>query len=522
MDAHSKTPESVESLQEKVQLLEQQNAQLNAKLKWYEEQYRLSQKRLFGTSSEQSDAQQIDLFNEAEDLGSPQVAEPTVETVTYSRQKREAGQTADKIKDLPVETIEYCLEDADQICPNCSGLLHEMSQQIRREIKIIPAQAVVVEHVQHIYACRACEQGNITTPVIKATMPKPLLPGSIASASLVATIIDNKYTNSLPLYRQEQQFARLGLELSRQNMANWVLAAADPWLKILYDRMHEHLVQRPALHADETTLQVLRESERSAQSDSYMWLYRSGRDGPAIILYDYQTTRAGKHAANFLSEFSGYLHVDGYAGYNQLPKVTLVGCWAHARRKFDEALKALPADLKDKEVAAREGLNYCNKLFAIERDLKDRSNEDRKTERLSRSKPLLDEFFQWLKKQQRQTLPKSAFGKAIAYCLNQWNDLTTFLLDGQLEIDNNRAERSIKPFVIGRKNFLFSNTPKGARGSAIIYSLIETAKENRLKPLEYLTWLFEKLPNVDTTEKAVIDAMLPWSDLIPDICRMKV
>lgn len=197
-----------------------------------------------------------------------------------------------------------------------------------------------------------------------------------------------------------------------------------------------------------------------------------------------------------------------------------MGCWAHARRKFKEALKALPAEQKDKPVAAKVGLNYCNRLFAIERQLGDLSDQKRYVKRLELSKPVLDEFYIWLKRQRQLTLPKSAFGQAITYCLNQWDNLNRFLLDGRLEIDNNRSERSIKPFVIGRKNFLFSNTPRGANGSAIIYSIIETAKENSLKPFEYLQYLFEQLPNVDISAAAVVDTLLPWSDALPANCRM--
>jgi len=505
---------------DKILIQEQQIAELNAKLKWYEEQFRLSRQKQFGASSEKTSPEQINLFNEAEDIADPKLEEASLETITYQRKKKQAGQREDKLKDLPVEVIEYRLEKHEQICPCCQGILHEMSTQVRQEIKVIPAQIISVKHVQYIYACRQCEKENITTPIIKAEMPRPILPGSLASPSILAYIMDQKYTNSLPLYRQEQQFSRLGIELSRQTMANWLLAAADPWLKIIYDRLHEQLLEKDILHADETTLQVLKEPGRSAESKSYMWLYRTGRDGPPIVLYDYQTTRASKHPDSFLSGFKGYLQTDGYSGYGKLASVTLLGCWAHARRKFTEALKALPADQKDKPVAASIGLGYCNKLFAVERQLKDMSAKERYEKRLELSKPLLSEFHIWLKRQRQQTLPKSMFGQAITYCLNQWDALNTFLLDGRLEIDNNRAERSIKPFVIGRKNFLFSNTPRGARGSAIIYSIIETAKENNLKPYNYLMHLFEQLPNIDTGDQAAIDSLMPWSDSLPEECRM--
>lgn len=511
--------QAIEQLNDKILILEQQNAELNAKLKWYEEQFLLSRQKQFGPSSEKTDPEQLNLFNEVEDTANPKAKEPDYETITY-RRKKQAGQRAEQLRDLPVEIIEYRLPEEKQICPCCQGKMHEMSTQVRQELKIIRPQVIVVKHVQYIYACRKCEQENTTTPIIKAEMPRPILPGSLASPSMLAYIMDQKYTNSQPLYRQEQQFNRLGIDLSRQTMANWLLNTADSWLKIIYDRMHELLAKRNILHADETTLQVLREPDRSAESKSYMWLYRTGRDGPAIVLYDYQTTRASKHPISFLTGFKGYLQTDGYSGYGQLEGVTLVGCFAHARRKFTDALKALPADQKDKPVAAKLGLDYCNKLFAIERQLKDLSDEKRYEKRMELSRPVLDEFYVWLKKQRQQTLPKSAFGQAITYCLNQWDNLNHFLLDGRLEIDNNRAERSIKPFIIGRKNFLFSNTPRGAKGSAIIYSIIETAKENNLKPFEYLQYLFEQLPNVDIKNVAVVDSLLPWSDILPVNCRM--
>ena len=520
MDMQENSDLIIEQLNAEILKQNQQIAELNAKLKWYEEQFRLSREKQFGASSEKTDPEQINLFNESEDSADPKLEEPTVETITYQRRKKQAGQREDKLKGLPVEIIEYRLEEHEQVCPSCRGSLHEMSTQVRQELKIIPAQVSVVKHVQYIYACRQCEKDNITTPIIKAKMPKPILPGSLASPSILAYIMDQKYTSSLPLYRQEQQFSRLGIDLSRQTMANWLLNAADPWLKIIYDRMHEQLLKQDILHADETTLQVLKEPGRLAESKSYMWLYRTGRDGPAIVLYDYQTTRASKHPDSFLSGFTVYLQTDGYSGYGKLNGVTLVGCWAHARRKFTEALKALPTAQKDKPVAASVGLDYCNRLFAIERQLKELSSQEHYEKRLELSKPMLDDFYTWLKKQRQQTLPKSAFGQAITYCLNQWDDLNHFLLDGRLEIDNNRAERSIKPFVIGRKNFLFSNTPRGAKGSAIIYSIIETAKENNLKPYNYLVYLFERLPNVDTQDSVTVDSLLPWSDTLPVDCRM--
>lgn len=326
-----------------------------------------------------------------------------------------------------------------------------MSAEIRKELKIIPAQVSVVKHERHIYACRRCEREDIKTPIITASMPKPVLPKSLASPSAMAFIMSQKYVEGMPLYRQQQQLSRLGIDLSRQTLANWMVKGAD-WLSLIYERMHEHLLKQDILHADETILQVLREPGRAAKSTSYMWLYRTGRAGPAIVLYDYQTTRASKHPCRFLSGFKGYLHVDGYAGYNALPNTTLVGSWAHARRKFDEALKALPAEKRSAAVAAKEGLDFCNQLFAIEREIREATPEERYEIRLTRSRPVMEAFLAWLNTQKPRVLPKSAFGQAVKYCLNQWDRLVVFLQDGRLEIDNNRGERSIKPFVIGRKN----------------------------------------------------------------------
>ncbi|CAB3395977.1 transposase [Kyrpidia spormannii] len=514
--------ETIESLEKRIQRLEQENAELAAKVAWYEEQFRLSQRRRFAASSERSKttSEQLELFNEAEVEAQTPPPEPTVETVTVRRVKK-PGQREEKLKELPVERIEHRLAEEEQVCPQCRDALHEMSTEVRRELKIIPAQVKVVEHVRQLYSCRRCEREEIQTPVVKAPMPKPVQPGSLASPSAVAYVMTQKYVEGMPLYRQEQQFERQGLALSRQTLANWIVYSAEHWLEPLYERMHRELLNQDILHADETTLQVLREPGRAAETTSYLWLYRTGRYSPPIVLYEYQRTRAAEHPKAFLNGFKGYLHVDGYAGYNGLADVTLVGCWAHARRKFDEALKSLPASKRSAPVAAKEGLAYCNRLFAIERDLKELTPEERYRRRLELSRPVLDEFLAWLVEQKEHALPKSAFGQAIQYCLGQWGKLEAFLKDGRLEIDNNRSERSIKPFVIGRKNWLFANTPKGAKASATVYSIVETAKENGLNPYEYLRYLFERLPNVNINDASVLDRLLPWSPELPESVRRR-
>lgn len=521
--------EHVQHLEQEVRVLQQGKDQLQmqvdemaAKLKWYEEQLRLGRQKQFGTSSERTrpDQLQFDLFNEAEAEADPKREEPTMETVTYRRRK-ERGQREAMLRDLPVERIEYELPAKEQVCSCCGGPLHSMSTEVRRELKIIPAEVKVVEHVRHVYACRQCEREATETPVITAPMPKPAAPGSLASPSMLAFIMCEKYLNAMPLYRQEQQFARLGVELSRQTLSNWVVKGATDWLGLIYGQLRTHLLAQSVLHADETTLQVLREDGRAAETPSYLWLYRTGRDSPPIVLYDYQKTRGGEHPRDFLTGFHGHLHVDGYPGYHKVANATLVGCWAHARRKFDEALKALPDDKQKAAVAAREGLEFCNRLFAIEREIKDATTEERLKVRTERSRPVVDAFSAWLRMQRPRVLPKSTLGMAIAYCQNQWEKLIVFLQDGRLELDNNRSERSIKPFVIGRKNWLFANTPRGAGASATVYSIIETAKENGLNPLTYLTWLFEELPQLDDPkDPAALDRLLPWSKTLPPACRL--
>jgi transposase len=438
-----------QGMQQRVAQPEEINAALQQRITWFEEQFRLSQQRRFGAAHEGSDALQLPLFNEAEHDAADALA-PVVETITYERKKKTPGQRAVAWNHLPVERVEYRLPEADQVCPQCGGPLHEMGADVRQELEVIPAQLKVREHVRYRYACRHCERCALTTPVRSAPMPPPVYPGSFASASLLAYTLHQKYVAGLPLYRQSQEWARLGLSLSRQTLANWVLYAAHEWLRPLYGALRAQLWMRDILQADETTVQVLQEPDRRAQSPSYMWLYRSGRDGPAIVLYDYQRSRSGDHPRRFLEGFRGYLHVDGYAGYRGLPDAILVGCWAHARRKFTDALKSLPAAARDGPSAIREGLEYCNRLFAIERTVQAADPAVRYRVRTERSRPVLAQFAWWLRAHRHTALPKSPLGEAIAYCLNQWTALPAFLLAGRLELDNNRSERSIKPFVLGR------------------------------------------------------------------------
>lgn len=496
MENTSKTTENVAELKNRI-------AELEALVKYYEEQFRLSKHRQFGASSEKSeyDFGQLTIFNEPELFADATMPERELIEIEKHYRKR-TRLTTDKLPDdLPVEVVEHDLPESDRICPECGGALHVMGRDTRRELVIVPAQVKIREHVRMIYACHSCERDECGVPIVKAQANAPVIKGSFASPEAIAHIMTQKFMTGVPLYRQEQEFKRNGILLSRQTMSNWLIRAAEDWLEPIYDTLHETLCNHDVLHADETTLQVLREPGKTAQSKSYMWLYRtSGDDTHPIVLYEYQPDRKALRPQVFLKDFKGYLHADGYDGYHKLPEcITVVGCWAHVRRKFDEALKVLPTNGRESSFAL-VGKRYCDRLFELERDTADLSPEERYKKRLETSKPLAEEFFAWANS--ISTMPKSGASIAARYALSQKKYLESYLVDGRLEISNNRAERSIKPFVIDRKNFLFANTPRGAKASAVVFSLIETAKENGLNPFTYLSYVFTNAPNWDIRNNA--------------------
>ncbi len=492
---------------------------LQAELNWYKEQFTLHNKRQFGASSEQTPLpDQISLFNEAEVCANEKATEDDLVEVITKRSKKK-GKRHEDLKELPVERIDYTLTEEEQVCPVCDADLHDMTTQIRRELTIIPATVNVTEHVQHIYTCRACEEVEEKATIVKAPMPKAVLPKSLVSPSLLAHIMHQKFCLGLPLYRQEQEFKRQDIPINRQNMSNWVLNGSKEHLSHLYDRLHEIMVSKDIIHGDETDIQVLHEDGREATKKSKMWVYITGHTEDAICLYDYRTTRSGKHAVNFLKGFDGYLCTDGYTGYNAVPGVTIMGCVAHVRRKYNDALVAIKDKSTTSYTKAEEGLTFCNRLFKLESDWKDITPEERYNKRQEEMKPVLDAFLTWVKYMKDLSLPKSTLGQAIKYTYNLWPKIITILKDGRLELSNNRAERAVKPFVINRKNFLFCNTPRGAQSSAIVQSIVETAKINNLKPFDYLKHLLEQLPNIDTCNNEALDKLLPWSDELPQSCK---
>ena len=510
--------------------LEEKNAQLTAQeeriaslehqVELLTEAIRLAQQKRFGTSSEQITDEGMEqlslLFNEAEVYVQEEPSEP-VTVAAHERRKHEY--TLDKIpEDLPTEVIEHRLEGEELVCPVCGEEMTEIGKEVINKVKIKPAELIIEQHVYYSYACQTCNKENIETPVVKAPYEPSVIPGSFATAEAIACIMTEKFVMGVPIYRQEQALKRQGIRLSRQTMSNWILTASERLLHPFYEALHKEILTRDVLHADETTLQVLHEPGKKPTTKSYIWLYRTSGDGkPPVALYEYQPGRGAKHPQEFLEGFRGYLHTDGYAGYHNLPEaITVVGCWAHTRRKFDEVIKSLPKE-KVKGSSAAQGLAYCQRLFQIEEELAELPPEERYEQRLKRAKPVLDALLAWANL--RNAAPKSALGKALNYLKEQWSYLTNYLKDGRLELSNNRAERSIKPFVIDRKNFLFANTPRGATGSAVIFSLIQTALENGLDPYRYLTWLLKNAAKTDLSADESIRALLPWN--APEECRVR-
>ena len=504
MEKQEKTIEIPLSVYQNFLKQAEQIAELKQQVEWLTEQFRLARHKQFGASSEQTDDGQLCLFNEAEQTADLTAPEPEI-TGVKAHYRKKTRLTTDKLpEDLPVEIIRHELPEEKRVCPDCGCPLHKMGEDIREELKIIPAKAVIVRHVRYIYACRHCEERSDHVPIVKAELPNPVIKGGFASPEAVAHIASQKFVMGSPLYRQEQEWAQNGILLSRQTMSNWLVKACEDWLEPIYEEMRRRLCGHQVLHADETTLQVLREDGKSAQSKSYMWLYRtSGEAERQIVLYDYQRDRKHIHPEAFLKDFSGFLHADGYDGYHKLPdRIVVVGCWAHLRRKFDEALQTLPKE-KRKSSDAAKGIAYCDRLFHFEKQFALLSPEERREKREQLSKPMMEAFFTWA--DSLRALPKSLLGKAVYYSQSQRKYLKAYLLDGRLEISNNRAENSIRPFVMGRKNWLFSNTPNGARTSAVYYSLIVSARENGLVPFEYLTNVFTQAPN-----GADIESLMPW------------
>jgi transposase len=465
------------------------------------EQIRLLLAQMFGKKSEKgsgdSGAVQMPLF----DMPEPEVEveEEDVEVLPHKRKKpgRKKLPAA-----LPRVEIVHDIDEAEKVC-GCGATLDRIGEDISEKLDVIPAVIRVIKHIRPKYACKQCEGLDTEGPVVKiAPPPKQVIPKSIATAGLLAYILIAKFCDALPFYRQESQFARIGAEISRANMCNWamkVAIACQPLLSLL----HQEIRSGPLINIDETTVQVLREPDRAATTKSYMWVCRGGTPDRPGLMYHYAPSRSAEVAKALLEGYSGVVQTDGYAGYGFLDHIAGVhhaGCLAHARRKFTDAQKARGKNSKPGSVDV--ALAYIRKIYAVESEAKkmELSGDQLLRLRQEKAKAVFDDFFKWLSKKSLQVVPKSLLGKAVNYTLNQWSHLLVYLEHPDVTPDNNMAENAIRPFVIGRKNWLFAGTPDGAKASADIYSLIETAKANNLEPYKYLRYLFEKIPFIECEE----------------------
>ncbi|MDR3558444.1 MAG: IS66 family transposase [Candidatus Pacebacteria bacterium] len=507
----------IESLTNENDRLKSELARTKALNDWFTGQLRLSKVRAFGTSSEASETLSL-VFDEAELSQDPSLPEPTIEEVVEKKKPhhpKKKGHREAQLKDLEIKEVTHEIPEAERVCPCCAKPMNFIGTEKRHTIEYVPAQFIHQIDLQEKYACKNCQDNDVKTPIIAAKIPKTPIIKSVASASLLAFIIYRKYVEAMPLYRQEVSLERDDLNISRQTMSNWMIKCSEI-LTPLYERLHDYLIAGDIVRADETVIQVLNEKGRKAQSQSYMWHYGRHLDGISISMFDYQQTRAGENPKNFLKNFTGYIQADGYAAYNCVPKVIISACWAHARRKFHEAIFALPdAARKLGKSNAHVGFDFCNQLYAIEHEAKGKSDAEILNLRQTKSAAILAKLRTWLDERHSETAPKSQFGMAVNYCINQWDKLIQYINDPRLEIDNNRAERSIKPFVIGRKNWIFANTPSGAKASAILYSIAETAIENKLHPRKYLEYLLNEIPK--RANGAPIDDLLPWSTEVRQI-----
>ena len=479
-----------------------------------QEQIEYLTKKLFGTSSEKRrprDENQISLFDEAEQESDPDAKEPPLEQELVREHTRKAKtRLCEKLKGIPVEQRVYDITDEEKVCPQCGTALMPIgSEVVRRALEYIPAKVKVIEYVSLHYGCPACKQTD-EPYIVKAKVPAALMKHSLASASSVAWVMYQKYANALPLKRQEKDWKQYGAELSRTTLANWIIHCSKNYFRPLYDYFHRELLKRSFAMADETRIQVLNEPDRRAETQSFMWLFRSGEDGlPPIILYQYTETRNGDHASDFLNGFVGYLATDGYQGYNKVPGIKRCSCWAHIRRYF---IDAIPKGKQyDYSQPAVQGVQYCDRLFRIEDYINSKYPDDyekRKQLRLEKEKPILEAFWSWL--ESLRPVVNSRMYKAVNYVKNRKATAETYLEDGRCSFTNNLSENAIRPFTVGRKNWLFSKSQAGAEASAIVYSIVEMAKAYDLNIYGYLKFVLAHRPDESWTDEQLA-TIAPWS-----------
>jgi len=479
------------------------------KIKHLEDEIRLLRQSLFGPKSEKlppGDSPQLLLFDMPEPLDEEDGNDDVEEVEVPTHIRRKSGRTPIPAHYPRIEVL-HDIPEEDKACA-CGCTLTRIGEDTSEKLDYIPAKLQVIVHVRPKYACKGCEGVEDDSKSVKiAPAPPQIIPKGLATAGLLAQVLVAKFCDALPFYRQEKQFTRLGVDISRQTMCNWAMKAAEACDGVM-DLLLEDVRGGPVIHADETTLQVLEEPGKLATTKSYMWVFRGGAPSSPVVIYQYHPGRAGAIAELFLGDYKGIVQTDGYAGYNFLDRksdILHVGCWAHVRRKFHEAKKASGSK---KPGSADKALSMIQQLYRLERKSQKAgldANEVKAMRKRDASKTL-DKMHTWLIKRKDHVLPKGLMGKAVNYCLNQWPQLINYIEDGYANIDNNVAENAIRPFVIGRKNWLFAGSPAGAGASARLYSLIETAKANGLEPYGYLRFLFERIP---TTSRDNLKELLP-------------
>ncbi len=513
-------PDDVDALKGIVTHLVAENeaalASRDARIAALEEQIRLLLARRFGASSERVADGQLGLFNEAEEQAEETVPEETPQddtSVEVAGHRRGRGKRKPLPEHLPRVDIVHELDPAERVCPHDGAALEAFGEECSEQLDVQPARFRVLRHRRVKYRCPCCE-GHLRT----APLPAQPIPKSQAAPGLLAFIATAKYVDGLPLHRLAGQFERIGVELPRQTQARWMVRSGET-VQPLINLLRERLLEGRYIHCDETTVQVLDEPGKAAQSKSYMWVQVAGTGEQPVVLFDYDPTRAAEVPCRLFEGYSGYLQTDAYAGYNAVVAdngITRVLCMTHARRYFTDALKAqglnpnkLPAKPPPKAKRLLTALGYFRTIYAIERRIRGRPPDERYEVRQAETRPVLERFHEWAKATAPKVPPKTKLGEALAYLLAHWEGLTRFLDDGRLEIDNNVAENAIRPFAVGRKGWMFSATVEGAKASANLYSLVETAKANGLEPYAYLRHVFTELPRAETVE--AIEALLPWS-----------
>ena len=528
----------VSSLQDQLHSLQSQldhaNAQLsdtNRQIELLTEQIRIMNQRHFGRKSEANlseiDGQisLFDSFNEAEYLNQNSAKEPEIEEIvisSYHRSKTKGKREAD-LDGLPARIIEHRLSDEELAAKFPNGY-KELPMEVYKRLHIIPETFIVDEHHVHVYASKS-NDGTI----LKAPRPRDLFRNSIATPALVASIINGKYTNALPLERQAKTYKMNGINLATNTMANWVIRNTDMYLSLIYDRMHELIYDSKVIHADETPVKVMRIDNAKIKNGkkTYMWVYRnrSLKDTHPIVLYDWQDSRRSDHPREFLKTFSGTVVTDGYQVYHKLEKeredLKVAGCWIHVRRPFADFIKSVGLTAAKGSIA-QEAYDMITEMLRIDNTFDDLPVSDRKKQRQLVLSEKVDAYFAWTKQKYAQVTPNGSIGKALAYSINQEKYLRVFLTDGNIPMDNNYAEQAIRPFTLGRKNFVLIESSNGAKASAVLYSLVETAKANGLNTFEYFNLLLTEIPqHVDDNNLRFLDNLLPWSPLVQKACLSK-